>query len=198
MLRTLCLVSLLLVAALSGAQSSSVADAMAKKADEIYLAMYKVQIMNQILPLVMEKEQIRKLLPPIEKVRQRVTEYRKAEYQQLLNLEKPTNMALSEALASGKMPAKETIDKIGQHFVNSGLIRTQIAQENVDSVLTVFKATLNKGQLKAAANSLTLQFYEPDVKPEQATEEFRLRVFVREVLLDPITYDLLITMMNKK
>jgi len=44
------------------------------------------------------------------------------------------------------------------------------------------------------ANSLTLKFFEPDITPEQATDDQKERVFCREVLLDPLTYDLLVAM----
>ena len=92
------------------------------------------------------------------------------------------------------MPSKETLDKIAEFYGSAQVIRQAYIADNVDQVYTVMAATLNKGQLKAAANSLTLAFYEPNVKPEDATEEFRIRVFVREVMLDPVTYDLLLLM----
>jgi hypothetical protein len=194
-LRTLAIAGLALATSVAFAQGGNPADvAMGQKSDEILLMMRKVQIMNQILPLVMDKTQIRKILPTVEKVRAKVKEVQRTEFKQLQGLENPTKFALDEAIKQGRMPSKETLDKIAEFYGSAQTIRQAYVADNIEQVLAIMKETLNKGQLKAAANSLTLSFYEPNVKPEEATEDFRLRVFVREVMLDPVTYDLLLAM----
>lgn len=192
-LRTLAIAGLALATSVAFGQNAADV-AMGQKSDEILLTMRKVQIMNQILPLVMDKEQIKKILPTVEKIRSKVREVQRTEFKQLQALENPTKFALDEALKQGRMPSKETLDKIAEFYGSAGVIRQAYVADNIEQVLAVMKATLNKGQLKAAANSLTLSFYEPNVKPEEATEDFRLRVFVREVMLDTVTYDLLLAM----
>ena len=54
---------------------------------------------------------------------------------------------------------------------------------------------LNKGQMKVMANSLTVKFFEPDITSDEAKDPtVKERVFVREILLDPLTYDLFVQM----
>jgi hypothetical protein len=65
-------------------------------------------------------------------------------------------------------------------------------------VMEAMKTSLNAGQMKVAANALDFKLYNPNIKPEEIKEEDRLRLYVQEVLLDPLAYDLLVKMQSNK
>lgn len=188
----LLLLSSLLCASIASAQPQP-AD-MGKRSDVIVANLRKVELVNQILPLVLQKDQIRKLLPAIEKVRDKSRKLLRQEYEDLIRYEGRASDAVAAALKEGRLPQNTFVREIVAFFNASEIRRSVALYENVDIVMPVLKTTLNKGQLKVAANSLPVHYFEPDVKPEEATEELRLRVFIREVILDAHTYDLLIQM----
>lgn len=151
-----------------------------------------LNLMNQINPLVMTKEQIRKILPAIEKARQKVKDIEKVEADELRRLEEKLDGALKDGYEKAAVPSPDLIKELQGIFNAMRIRRELIASENAENVLKVVLETLNVGQKKAAANSLNPKQFNPNFKPEEFTEEDRLRLYTREILLHPLAYDLLV------
>lgn len=187
----LALSSVLALTACAAAQS--IDPERAKESTRILQNMRKVELMNQILPLTLERDQILQILPTIERIRDKVRKLYIQENTDLQAFDKQSQAAVDAAM-KGKMPDQEYVRKIVAFYRVNDIRRQIAASENVDLLYPVLEKVCNAGQMKVMANSLTLAFFEPDVKPAEATDKFRQKVFIREVLLDPMTYDLLLQM----
>ncbi len=179
--------------ALSFAQDDLADPQMAKESTAMVANMRKVELLNQILPLALQPSQIQQILPVLERVRDKQRKLLIQEHKDLLDFQKQTQAAVDAGL-QGKLPSADFIRTI-EAFYKANDIRRQVANgENLDTLMPVIQKVLDKGQQKVMANSLTLQFFEPDLSPANATDDQKERVFCREVLLDPLAYDLLVQM----
>jgi hypothetical protein len=184
----LCLALLALNLVSAFAQSASDVE----RAETILIKTRKLELLNQLLPVLMTKEQIKALLPAIEKARANVRTIHKMEADDLKKLEAKLDESIKNGLEKGAVPPREQIQDIAK-LMRAFQIRRQVAaNENLETVLPVFMKELNAGQQKAAANSLDPRFFDPNAKPEEMKVEDKVRVFVREIVLDPLSYDLLV------
>lgn len=164
---------------------------MAAQSDAIFIKNLKLDLYNQILPILFTKEQLRAILPAIERARQTVRETEKLEYAELKKLEKDLDAALKDAETNNKIPPPELMTRISNTLKKLGAARQLIAQMNTQGVMDAFMKAANAGQHKAAANSLNLALIMPGVKPEDVKDEDKIRIYVREVLLHPDAYEIL-------
>jgi hypothetical protein len=151
---------------------------------------YKVDLLNQILPLLMTKEQLKALLPSIEDARQNVATVKKKEYEELRRLEGMLDRVISEGIEKGEVPKSEDRALAMKTIGSLSMGRQFVAASNSQKVADKLKEVLNKGQLKAAANSLDSRFLEGK-KVEEVSEDERINIFVREVLLHPQAYEVM-------
>ena len=166
----------------------------AQKADAAMEAIRKLDLLNQILPIVLTKEQVNQLLPVVEKARAKVRLTMQREAEELGKMQSRLDAAVKEATDNQKLPDKALLAEANKLINTLTLVRQVITEENTDLVLEQLKKTCNAGQLKTAANSLDPRYYGSTAKPAEVKEETKLRLFVREILLDALTYDLLLKM----
>ncbi|MCW5943500.1 MAG: hypothetical protein KIS66_14805 [Fimbriimonadaceae bacterium] len=186
------------VAALLVSAVASFGQPAAKVEDNPLIKIRKVELLNQILPVVMTKEQLDAILPAVERARAKVREVEKKEATELRAIEARMDTAIKAALEEGQVPKLEFVDRLRQLMWAMGLRRQTVVGENTESVLASLKKELNAGQLKAAANALSPKQIDPGVRVEELTQDDRLRMYVRFILLDPYTYDLLVALARKK
>ena len=163
----------------------------AAQCDAIMKKVERLDMLNLILPLLLEKDQIKKLLPAIEKARQNVRIAQQKEYEELKKLEPELDKMLSEAENKDEIPKREYILNAYSTIRRLYTARRLIADGNTQIVLEEFKKVANKGQQKTAAGSLTAAQIGFNGKPEELTDDIRLEAFVREVLLHPSVYEIL-------
>ncbi len=166
----------------------------AQKADAAMEAIRKLDLLNQILPIVLTKEQVNQLLPVVEKARAKFRLTMQREAEELGKMQSRLDAAVKEATDNQKLPDKALLAEANKLINTLTLVRQVITEENTDLVLEQLKKTCNAGQLKTAANSLDPRYYGSTAKPAEVKEETKLRLFVREILLDALTYDLLLKM----
>src|SRR5262245_56791849 len=94
--RLLSLLVTLFVVAHAIAQGSAVEKDRQNRSDNILTKVDQLNLMNQILPLVMTREQVRKILPPIEKARQKVREIEKVELEDMKKIDAKIDAALKD------------------------------------------------------------------------------------------------------
>lgn len=193
MVKVVMAVLMVIVAAAAVAQPLS-PEQQAKRSDEILKKMRQMELANQILPLVMTKDQLRQVLPPIEKARRNVRDLQTEEFETMRKFEERLDTAIKNATDKGRLPGQTLLMEMNRLLLAFSLKRQAVASENVTLVLDVLNKTLNAGQLKAAANSLDMRLFDPSVKAEELTETAKVRFYVGQVLLDPLSYDLLVKM----
>ncbi len=188
----------LFLVTLAWAQPNTISPEKSKKSNEILVKARQVDLLNQLLPLVLTTDQINKLLPVLEKVRSKENEVAAKEAEQMRVMEPKIDSALQKGVKDGVVPTKELLRELNNMFIAFTMIREAITDENVNTILTGLKATLNAGQLKAAQNSMDPKAFDPAAKPSEMTSDDKLKVFIKNVLMDWICYDLLVKLAQKK
>lgn len=175
---------------LAGAQSTP---ATAAKSDEIQLKMYKVELLAQLMPLLMTKEQIRAILPTIEKVRAEQKKTIQVEADTLAKEEEGVTKALNDALQKGELPPREVQSKIQKVRQALALQRQLLITEWADQVATKAKEVLNSGQYQVMVKTIDAKMVNP-AKPDDVKDDQRARAYARMFFLDSVAYDLLVEM----
>lgn len=194
-LRLLPLALIALVPALGAAQTIGQSTPLAM---EIQKKVRKVDLLNQILPVLLTSDQIKKILPVIEKARQEESKLVRQEESLLRGLETEIDKAIQEGLEKKLVPSTELISSIFKTYNAIAVSRSVLVEQQGQAILDVVKETLNEGQLKAARNALDPRIFSPGVDPEKVTDEEKLRFWATGILLDPLAYDLLITLSEKR
>jgi len=162
-----------------------------KRSTELLTKIRKIDLLNQILPVAMNKKQLNDILSALDKVKINVERQEKAELDQMIKLEGELDSSIKGGTERGEIPKKEFTEKLAKTFRALDIVRAMAIQENIDTVAEAMKKTLNAGQLKAAAHAISMAFFDPDLKPEEITEQKRLDTYVKYVLLDPLAYSVL-------
>jgi hypothetical protein len=158
----------------------------------IYQKIAKMDALCNILPLILKKSQIDQLLPSIEKALDNVRHAKINEDNFYKDLEPIVDEANKVGIEKQQMPSDEVRKKFADAMLAFSIERQTVIAQNLDLVQPVFEKVLNAGQLKAAANTVNIQFYDPTAKPEQMSQQDKERMFIRYILLDPVVYDVLI------
>lgn len=188
---------LLLVALAMVAGSQQQPTEQQKRSDEILTKIRKVQLYNQVLPVLFTQEQVRALLPILEKHRAEAAKLENEEFKWLQSVEPQFTSALTAAEGKGATPDAKMMDEVVLYFNAFVLKRKDLVNETVASLKKTMKEKLNEGQVRAAANAFDprgLQFTKP---VEELTEDEKLDNWVRVVLMDSHTYYIL-TDLSKK
>jgi len=162
-------------------------------ADRIALKVRRIEILDQLLPVLMTKDQIKKLLPEIEKARQSEIDIQKDELDEMKAFEPKLDLALAAAIKEQKVPEDEFVIEYLKMFSKFSNKRKFFFTNSAKAIVVKMKEVMNSGQLKTAELSLNpLLFGEKD--PESMTSDEKLVLWAREVLLDRASYDLLVDM----
>lgn len=185
---------LLILIALSPAAA---AQELNPKATAMTDRIHKLDILNQILPVLMTKAQINKILSEMEKARAIAKEVEKAEFAELEKIDPKVTEEIKKCEEKGTIPDEKLMDEIsalGAKFLSR---RQQQANANAVNVFKVMKETLNDGQLKAAALSLNPKLLDRSADPESMTQDAKLILWIKFVLMDPIAYEVMIELSKK-
>ncbi len=185
------IVSVVAIVSMGLASAQGVDDATARKSTEIFDKATKLDLMNQILPILLTKEQYREILPSIERSRQRVRETERLEAGELKKIEPKLDEALKSANDKGAVPPRELLTEVSTMIRKFSIARKIISDQNTQEVLDAFNKSANAGQKKAATNALNPKMFDSAAKPEEMKDEDKLRIFVREILLHPMAYEVM-------
>jgi hypothetical protein len=160
----------------------------AEASNNVLIKAAQLDLLNQLLPLVFTKEQWRKLLPSVEKARELVKTTERQEADELLKLEKRLNDAYTGAIERGELPKPELMNEYHTKIAALNNVRRMMAETNILNVMEVFEKTANAGQRKTAMNSLNPKMFG---RVEEMKDEDKVRLFVSEILLHPLAYELM-------
>lgn len=170
------------------------AAAQGRASDRVLDKIGKTDILFNILPVLLTKKQILDLLPVLERARENVRKQMDKEDAFLKDVESIADAAYQKAIEKNLLPSEEERSKLGKALLAYRLGREKVAADNVDLVQPAFDRIVNAGQRKTAANSLNVRAFLPEAKPEQMSDSEKERLFIRFILLDSATYDMLTDM----
>lgn len=191
MMMTRILLSFALCFALVGGASAQVTPK-GDKSDQINQKMHEVDLLLQILPLLLRKDQLNdKILPAIEKTR--ATFRKELEYEdgELAKLEAGLDEAIDGAYSKGAYPARKMTTEVADKTYKLGLQRQIIVSSMTEDMIDMLNTTLDAGQKKVLLGSFDPKFIDPTAKPETVTDDKKMHFFVQRVFLDPTTYEIL-------
>lgn len=162
------------------------------KSETILSKMRQIDVLEQVIPLALTKDQINQLLPSIERSRARVAAVKKEEAETLAKLEGKIDDAIKTAEEKMVAPPKALLDELAQAMLKMSIKRQMTVDENTDAVLKVFNDVCNAGQKKAAENSLKPELIDPSLHSDKMTSEEKIRFFIEQILLDPQSYPVLL------
>lgn len=162
-------------------------------ADRINFKIRRLQIVDQLLPVLLTKEQVRKLLPVIEKCRQDEVDLEKRELQEMKEFEPELDKVLDAAIKERKTADEEFYARYKKMTSAFVLTRQILVGSSTHKVLEAMKPILNEGQLKAAEKALDPRLF-GETDPDSLSSDAKLKIWIREVLLDRATYDILVDM----
>jgi hypothetical protein len=168
------------------------------QSDRVLAKIRKLEIMNQILPVLLTPDQAKLFLPVLEKHRGDADKLESDEYKMLLALEKDVDAQLKVATDKGSLPDEAVMKNLLVHFRAFAMRRKALVDDTVLNLMTLMKEKLNAGQVRAAANSFTPAVFGMDVDKDTITEDKRLDYWVRMVLMDNDAYPVMVELSKKK
>lgn len=159
-------------------------------ATRINLKIRRVEILDQLLPVLMTKEQIKKLLPVVEKARQMEVDLQKTELGMLKDLEPLVDKELENGIKKQMLTSAEFNAEYAKIVAKFHAGRAGLIDISTGQVYAEMKKVLNDGQRTAAAKAVPA-FHFPGREIGSVSQEEKLRVWIREVMLDRASYELL-------
>ena len=178
------------------AQSTS--DQRAERSTRILAQVPRLDLLNQILPILLTKEQINKILPTLEKAKQAIRETEAKEVELLKTIEAKVDESVKNGIEKGEVPDREILKKVLATFQYFQIARQSVVEANVDRTVEAMKSCMNAGQTKSAMNAIDWKKFNPSLNPEKMSDDEKLRLYVKVVLLDPLAYDVLRDIAAKK
>ncbi len=163
-----------------------------KDVDQIILKINKLNIVKYVTPLLLKKDQLNALMSTIEKCRAKQSEIVALDAMEFKKqkLEAEIDKALDDAMNNGSYPKRDLQSKVIK-IQDALLMRRKIAtNEMVEMLLETCKKQLNEGQLAVMRNLTDPNYVEGETKASKLPDDERTKLFIREILLSPLTYDI--------
>ena len=164
----------------------------AKKSTEVMAKLRQIDLLTQIIPLALTKDQIDKLLPVIERARAKLTQLSKDEAVILDKLDGKVTDAIKKSIETSVAPPRDLLNELAQTTAKMSLNREAAGDEFTEAILKTFNDVCNAGQKKAAANSLAPQLIDPSLKADKMTDAEKVKLFVQNIFLDPECHEVLV------
>lgn len=153
-------------------------------------ALAEIDVANQILPLLLSKDQLRKLLPVVEQCRKYVRDQEKKEADRIKGLKPEADRFLGEAV-KGLLPTQAFLDKVNALFKTFETERKGVLAANTLIITSWVRENFNPGQKKAAIG-VTDKIFDANSKTwTDGTPDQKLQYFAVAVLLNDHAYDFL-------
>lgn len=155
--------------------------------------MAELDLANRILPLLLTKDQIAKLLPEIEKARKNVRDQEKKEADRLKELQPEIDKYHAE-IFEGKTPPQAFLDKMTALFKKFDNERVGVKIANALILSEAMNKNLNEGQIKAAVGVVDKIYDEQNKTWDSGTAAQKLQYYAVSIFMGDRAYDLLVRM----
>lgn len=163
-----------------------------KISERIVAKIRRMEMYNQILPVLFTPDQAKAVLPILESHRAEADKLEVDEHKYLVTLEKGLDAALKSAQESGRVPDDKVMHDAMITFKAFVMRRKALIDDTVGRLATLMRAKLNAGQVRAAANAFNPITFGMEIKPEELTEDKRLDFWIRMVLMDNDAYPVMV------
>ena len=162
-----------------------------KDSEKTLFKIQQLSIIKFITPVLMKKSQINALLTTIEKCRAKELEIRELDAKKLKEIDADVDKAIESSINDGSYPKAEFQKKLIV-LQEAILIRRKIATgEMVDMMLDTCRKTLDAGQMNVIKNLIDPKFVDGSIKVDQMTDDEKIKLYIRQIFLDGIAYDVL-------
>jgi hypothetical protein len=162
-----------------------------KDVDQTLLKINKLNILKYVTPLLLKKTQINALLTTLEKCQAKQKEIVALDARDLKPYEAELDKAIDSALNDGSYPKREFQGKIIA-IQEALLVRRRLAtNEMVDMLLETSRKNLNEGQIAVMRNLTDPNYVEGQTKASKLSDDEKTKLYIREILLSPLAYDIL-------
>lgn len=158
---------------------------------------HQVMLLCQLLPILFDKGQWNSVLEAVDKTREQVRKTQENEYTVLVGDESSLDDMIDAGLQKEQIPELKKLTKVQNDLKALGITRSIIAAGNVETVMDAIKKVANEGQLHEMEGSLNIQLIDSAQDEKKMSEDDKLRFFIKNVILDPDAYDLMIKIMTK-
>lgn len=146
---------------------------------------------NQILPLLLTKDQIKQLLPKIERCRENIRNQEKKEADRIKVLGPDADKVYNETL-KGIVPSQDFLSKTRSLFDQFAQERNGVKAANSIILIEAMDQIFDRGQKQRIIGVVDKVFNERSMKWESGTEGEKLSFFALNVLLDDDGYQFLV------
>ncbi len=158
---------------------------------EVQTMLGEIDVANRILPLVLTKEQIRKILPVIERCRQNVRNQEQKEARELLAMAEEIEK-VHAGVIKGVVPSPEFLAKMNDVFKRFENERNAVKMANGILLGQTLNEVLHDGQKRAIVNVVDKVFNEQNRKWEEASEDAKIQFFALGILMSEDGYNFLV------
>jgi hypothetical protein len=190
-------VAALMVAAATPAFSQTIDAAKAAHSQEVQTKMRKVDLLLQIMPLVLRKDQFSPILAELERIRKKQSEVLSREDDEIIKLEAKLDEALKKANEDGVYPSRELQLECVKLTRALGTVRNMARTDFASELFKVVDTVFDKGQKAIAAKSLDWKLMDPSLKLDEKPQADQIKFYLKLVLLDPLAYDVLVDLSKK-
>ena len=187
-------VALLCVFAVSSAQPT---EAQREESERILKKIQQMELYNQLLPVLFKPDEARAFLPVLERHRAEVRKIRLSEHKMLRPLEKDLDEVIKVAQEKGNVPDPKVMKHALNLFRTFDMKRKALVDDTAQELIRKMRQTLNEGQIRAAMNSFNPKQFDPELDPEKMTEDEKLVLWVRVVLMDSLAYEIMLGFSRK-
>ncbi|MCH8979362.1 MAG: hypothetical protein IH945_08995, partial [Armatimonadetes bacterium] len=75
--------------------------------------------------------------------------------------------------------------------------RKALVDDTAQELIRTMRQTLNEGQIRSAMNAFNPKEFDPELDPEKMTDDEKLVLWVRVVLMDSLSYDIMLGFSRK-
>jgi hypothetical protein len=151
---------------------------------------YRLNLLIKLVPLVLKKEQFDPLLAALDKAKELKVAEQIREDKILADLDPGVTDAVNNAVEKGIYPPRDYQLQIQKQLDAVANKQVIVGVNMVKIVTDAVNATLNEGQKKTMSGSFA-SAYINSANPASVTDEVKLAYYIRVVLLDAETYNLL-------
>jgi hypothetical protein len=167
------------------------------KSDEIIGKLRQLDFLNRLVPLLLTRAQLEKVLAAVEKARLNVKKTEENEYHVLLAMEPKVTALLTKCMDDASAPGKPALIDFTKSLLVLSETRQIVAKDNEDLVYDAIWPELDKGQKKAMAGSINMRDYDPKLKVEDIKDEDVVKFFIRDTFLNPLAYPIMVKLLKQ-
>jgi hypothetical protein len=151
----------------------------------------RLDMAKYLLPLILEKPQIRAVLTGMDKCKAKEMEIRALDAKLLAPLEERLDKALNGALDKGDYPDKSFMVEVTKATAAIAQRREIATGEMVEIMFDVVNKSLNGGQKKIMSKLIDRTLVDKKFIKEAMAEDDWVKIYIRFILLDATSYSFL-------